>query len=77
MDDSSRRSGHVWYWVAAISFLLLVAYPLSYGPWCWYVRHHHPEVIHLWLYGPLRWFMKNGPDWLVVPYLSYVYWWFG
>jgi hypothetical protein len=61
--------------------VVLVGYPLSYGPINWLnVRLEYPG----WLdtpvdivYAPLFWLMREGPDWIRIPFRTYCDWWTG
>ena len=46
MSDSPKRSGAAWWIVVALG-VLLVAYPLSFGPACW-VCSRVPEGTLVW-----------------------------
>ena len=75
--DSPKRSAYVWRWVASAFILIIVVYPLSYGPWCRYAVWSAEDINLLYVpfYAPLAAISNNGPKWLADPYNAYLKWW--
>jgi hypothetical protein len=40
---SDRKKPGVAFWSTVVVVVVLVAYPLSFGPACWIMSHLHPE----------------------------------
>ena len=60
--------------------MLLVLYPVSYGPWLWLFPQRQfensaiAEVGNV-AYGPLDEVFYRVPDWIADPYVTYLTWW--
>jgi len=64
MTASPKKPG-VAFWATVAMVVVLVAYPLSYGPACWLVGH---RLLPNWtmrplevFYRPIGWLYKYGP----------------
>jgi hypothetical protein len=59
---SDRNKPGVAFWATVVVIVVLVAYPLSFGPWCWVTSRLNfggqaiPRV-----YAPLMGILRNGP----------------
>jgi hypothetical protein len=76
---SHRKKPGVAFWATVVVVVVLVAYPLSFGPACWwqpvnYFDPAHPRADHLPrapnIYWPIGWFyirggarVRRGIDW--------------
>jgi hypothetical protein len=72
--NSDRKKPSVAFWAIVVVVVFLVAYPLSFGPACWWVsRSADPELVS-WsvlgaapeprapgIYWPIGWLAENGP----------------
>jgi hypothetical protein len=61
---SSRKKPGVAFWTTVVVGCLL-AYPLSFGPWCWI--YSRSEELQTWqtadrIYYPILWQWAYGPD---------------
>jgi hypothetical protein len=71
---SDRKKPGVAFWATVVAVVVLVAYPLSWGPvWClcWTKFPSAWRMPAVLLYAPLVWVIDNGPDWLGELFLSY------
>lgn len=62
---TSRRKPGVSFWATAVVVVVVVVYPLSYGPVCWLAFH---GLLPEWsvgafnvFYGPIVWLYFYGP----------------
>jgi hypothetical protein len=72
MSDDRKKPGAV-YWASVALITVLLAYPLSFGPACWwfasaepdlFVRLASPTPAHEYApyaYWPIGWLAENGP----------------
>jgi len=64
MNESQRKPG-VTFWATIVLTLVLVAYPLSWGPVLWPESSgNFPESL-IWAdraYDPIRWILSISPD---------------
>ena len=67
------------FWATVVVVVVLVAYPLSFGPACWILTH-----VELWPdtrnaieapYAPLFRIRTGGPEWVRPPLDWYVSFW--
>lgn len=77
-DDTSmedKRKPKRWLLWLVVGLTVLVAYPLSYGPYNWlYDSPLIPGPVHAcldWFYSPLGWVLLSGPKWASDPLLWY------
>jgi hypothetical protein len=55
---TSRKKPGVAFWATVVVVVMLVAYPLSFGPACWYVARtgiHKPHPWFGFIYLPIGW----------------------
>jgi len=75
---TSRKKPGVAFW-AAVAISLPVLYVLSAGPanWLWHrgFLTGWPSSIYSFLYWPIRWLLRNGPDPVSQAILWYVRLW--
>jgi hypothetical protein len=74
---TDRKKPGVAFLATVVVLVLVVAYPLSYGPYL-AIRQQLPEGIGNVIdaaYTPLIQLILNGPDLLIKPYISYLKWW--
>jgi hypothetical protein len=65
-----RKKPGVAFWASVVVVVLLVAYPLSFGPACWWfatpgsqLPSSDPEMNHApRLYWPIGWLAQHGPE---------------
>jgi hypothetical protein len=65
MRSDCKKPG-VAFWATVVVVVLLVAYPLSFGPVCWAVSgsdnsEHFGQRLSV-LYRPILWLWWNGPE---------------
>src|SRR5262245_15439202 len=54
------------FWATVVVVVVLVAYPLSFGPACWITGWCDIQGNWLFIaYAPLIWTMNAGPDFLI------------
>jgi hypothetical protein len=57
MSETRKRPG-IAFWVTVATVCLLLLYPLSFGPWCWFAAQQAEigsEVTRSSLYRPILW----------------------
>jgi hypothetical protein len=59
MNEKRKRPG-VAFWTILV-VVLLVLYPLSYGPSVWLVRRGRLPNSTIGFYAPMTWLQKNVP----------------
>ena len=70
--DSGKKPG-VAFWATVVVVVVLVAYPLSFGPACWITSHMQPSGrFASAAYRPILLAWLNGPDWFGAALASYV-----
>ena len=76
MSDERKKPG-VAFWATVVVVVALVAYPLSWGPWCWYAHAvaHDRKLMWVGFYLPLAKLSWSGPAWISKPYNAYINWW--
>ena len=78
MSESRKKPG-VAFWATVVVVAALVAYPLSVGPVeCMHVHLGFPHWVRTtvdFIYEPLFWAMRNGPQWFRVLFSKYISWW--
>jgi hypothetical protein len=66
----SRKQPGVAFWATVVVVVALVAYPLSFGPACWWFARESNLFSHSWerpprvdprLYWPIGWLAQRGP----------------
>ena len=82
MSDLRKKPG--WVFWMAVALILALAYPLSWGPWCFYCGVAEP----LWhtgppgdctargFYLPISHVMRRLPESIADGYRSYLSWWY-
>ena len=75
----NRKKPGVAFWATLVVVLLLVAYPLSHGPWITiYIATHadQPEIdASSAFYAPIDLAIENSPPAIQDLYDSYLEWW--
>ena len=65
MTADPKKKPTAGFWITVILLVVLVAYPLSFGPACWLASHCSlPEPVEYALYLfylPIRWLGRYGP----------------
>ncbi len=62
MSEGRKKPG-VAFWATVVVVVLLVAYPLSFGPACWMCERHILGQRAAWLiFRPMTWLCLHGPD---------------
>jgi hypothetical protein len=76
---TDRKKPGMAFWATGVLVAVLVAYPLSSGP---FVRFHYKLGRPDWmqsigdvLYAPLIWTIQRGPQSVAVRFLEYQKWW--
>ena len=68
-DD--RKPG-LMFWTSVMALVLLVGYPLSFGPACWLVSHGFLPHRATWIaYRPISMLYNDGPEVTAYP----IIWW--
>ena len=68
IPDRKRPSAALWATVALV--IVLVGYPLSWGPACWLTGYGErrgitwTEDAYLTIYAPLLWIDERSPKWV-------------
>ena len=69
---TSRKQPGVAFWATVVVVVVLVVYPLSFGPACWLVSHDFLPLKSTWhFYRPIGWLANEGPEVTACP----IYWW--
>lgn len=82
MSEERKKRG-VAFWATVALVVVLVGYPLSYGPIVYFAGNNSdsiPEwagVILEWYFLPLEWMKNHGPDWLHRAIEKYEIFWDG
>jgi hypothetical protein len=72
MSDSRKKPG-VAFWATVVVVVLLVVYPLSFGPACWLAdRQILPRVTIARIFSPL---LDRPSDQYVAPHSNLLIWW--
>jgi len=61
--NSDRKKPGVALWATVVAVVVLVAYPVSFGPACWIVSRRPGAVNHRWLpdiYWPIGWWANRS-----------------
>ena len=69
----SRKPPSAAFWATVVVAMLLVAYPLSFGPACWFassVNWFGMRRVSS-LYWPMGWVAVHGPTWIGRPIVRY------
>lgn len=77
MTSNHKKPGvALWATVVVVVVLVLVIYPLSYGPArVLAVRHAASGNVVRRIYSPARSFAESAPDCVATPFIEYVGWW--
>jgi hypothetical protein len=76
MTASQDKPGWKMRALLATIGALIVAYPLSYGPWLCYGDSRIPgRGIGSVIFAPAFFGLVFGPDWIVQPYVTYLERW--
>jgi len=74
---TDRKKPGVAFWATVVVALVLVGYPLSYGPFAWFEwsinvpKPFQPIREAAWrIYEPCYWLYDHGPKW----YREYINW---
>jgi len=69
---TDRTKPGVAFWATVGLVVVLVGYPLNFGPACWISSRVQPsgEAVSLF-YRPVAWVIYNGPDWITNPIGAY------
>lgn len=77
MSHPHRRIGRSW-WLAIVAIILIV-YPLSYGPVGWMlITGRMPALLVVpldWFYAPLGWALRSGPQPVLDLFNRYMSYW--
>jgi len=76
MSEPKKNLG-AGFWGTVVLLVVLVAYPLSFGPWCRFNRAGPGEIkasAYVWPYYPMFWLMDNGQAPIKSAIRSYVIW---
>jgi hypothetical protein len=69
---SDRKHPSAAFWITVALVVVLVGYPVSFGPACWIAERNWTYVpIAICVYGPLVQIAYNGPVWVKGP----LRWW--
>jgi hypothetical protein len=62
---TDRKKPGVAFWATVVTVVVLVAYPLSFGPACWRLSMSRPSgsVAAPRIYCAIGWLAANGPSW--------------
>jgi hypothetical protein len=72
MSEPKKKPG-VAFWSAVVVALLVVGYPLSFGPACWISSRAQPSGrIVSAAYRPILRLWIDGPDWVKIVLANYV-----
>lgn len=76
VNRPATHVGRLWVGVALVTVLVL--YPLSAGPVAWLagrdaVPEYAQNAVGLFFW-PLEWVIENTPEWMMGPYLMYLWW---
>jgi len=74
-----RKKGRALFWVSA-AVVMVVLYPLSWGPWCFCVKAFSRDADHrvfsAWgVYRPIEWGVGRMPNAIQSPCGRYISWW--
>jgi hypothetical protein len=73
---SDRKKPGVAFWATVVLVVVLVGYPLSFGPAAWLaIRTGNLKLVQGWFWAPLETVVVHGPDQLVTRYNEFVFWW--
>jgi len=75
---TSRKKPGVAFWATVMVVVMLVLYPLSFGPACWISnRAGIGSSVVATIYRPITWAMNSGclPRLIDGPYREYYLWW--
>jgi hypothetical protein len=60
---TDRKKPGVAFWATVVVVVVLVGYPLSFGPACWVTSHCGIKGDWLFFaYAPMIWTLNHGPD---------------
>jgi len=61
MTDEQKKKSTAGFWITVILLVVLVAYPLSFGPACWITsRASLPGEWLVLVYRPMIWALETG-----------------
>lgn len=72
-----RKKPGVAFWATVVVVVLLVLYPLSWGPQLWLMMSGHVPVWTDRLYNPLRYALERAPQGVTRAADAYLEWWGG
>jgi hypothetical protein len=62
---TSRKKPGVAFWATVVLVVVLVGYPLSFGPWCWAISRSgelHGPASESFFYQPILWMWWKSPQ---------------
>ena len=60
---TSRKKPGVAFWTTVVLVVVLVVYPLSFGPMCWVRNRLPPDLswpVYRAVYAPILWLYRGG-----------------
>jgi hypothetical protein len=72
---TDRKKPGVAFWATVAVVVVLIGYPLSFGPWIMAQEHFRQLDFFVPFYAPLHTAIASGPAVVIDPYIGYLELW--
>jgi hypothetical protein len=62
MSDDRKKPGVAFWATVVVVVAVLVLYPLSFGPWCWFIVPEREGAMSSSFYRPILWVWYHSPS---------------